>query len=213
MKKVIQKKLLHGKRELEIFEDKQVKVYFSTLTNIAEETISIYDLDEHYDRVLYRDLKWIIASVLSLIVSLKFFFDAISLMELFPVRPGMGFFLLALIFLGIYLYRHQDQIVFKFYKTEQPAIVFWNNKPDIQTFKGFIDELVTLIKKTRTNPNLTINDKLDIYLEQLSFLVDENVLSPDEAEKIFIRTKNRLEKKSNNNVVKLVKPQNSNKSL
>lgn len=204
MKTLIQKKLLNGKREFELIDDKHLRVKYSSVSKSNEETVELFNLEDKHERIVYREMKWAVIAAPLCLLGFKFGYDAIKFPDAFPIFIAAAFLFAAAMAIVRYVVVQQDQIVIRFHQTQNPAVVFWNCKPTKEEFGDFVNELTSAVSKLRVNPNLRPEEKLDIYLRHLRFLCDESVLSEHEAQEIYDRTALKMLNKENT-VVSLVR--------
>ncbi|RMG59751.1 MAG: hypothetical protein D6717_01105 [Gammaproteobacteria bacterium] len=105
----------------------------------------------------------------------------------------MALWLISLIFVFVYTYKSYDKIIFKRWQDDVPVFFIYNNNPDRDSFHDFYSQLTEKIRKTRVNPKLSAPQKLEVYSKHLQFLVDEDVISPQEAKDIYERKRMRMD--------------------
>lgn len=193
---------LFDRRTYEI-KEKELIVTHEGLSSGTQHSFEIFDLSETTVREFKREWAWFIAGILCFLPSLKFVFDAIKLGALFPIYPAVTFWVISAILLIMFFDRSYDKLIFTNWKTGEGMFVIWNNKPNKVEFNRFMEELVREIKETKINPKLSPEQKLDIYADSLSFLVNEEVISSEEAEAILQRKEKEM-KQSKSNILKIV---------
>lgn len=205
MPSLTQKKLFNGKREFTINDGKSITSKYSSISSANEETIELFKLDIKYERIVYRELKYLVITVPLLLIGLNFLYDAIHFPDPVPYAIAGMFLIPGAISIFYFFICQQDQIIIRYHQSQNAALIFWRNRPNKEEFDIFIAELITETKKQTIDPNLNYRQKLEIYAKYLEFLANENVLTEQEAQKIYDRTENRLKKESSSSVVSLVK--------
>jgi hypothetical protein len=163
----------------------------------------IFDLADTTERYFERAWGWLAAAAALALFSIPFVADAIHLRAGFPLVAA------ALCWLGVaclwlaYLDKSYDKIVFNHWQTGKGVFVIWNNNPNKAEFERFVGALLEKIRSIRVNPKLSPEQKLDIYGRQLAFLVQENVLTAEEA-KAFYERKEKAFARDKANVVSIV---------
>lgn len=179
----------HGpffKRRYEIA-DNEIVITDRRLAGGGTSRFQIFELSDKTEREISRRPGWLAAAAIAAIPAGLFIKDAISMQATFPLVPA-GFFLVCSLALSMmYFYQSYDKIIFNNWQTGKWMFVIWNNKPNKAAFDAFYEALVEEIRKTRVNPRISPEQRLDIYAKQLQFLVEETVLSADEARKILER--------------------------
>jgi len=198
-------RFLGGIRKYELIDDKQLKTTFSTLAGKNIEVIDLYQLDNKYERIVYREIKWVLAALFTALITCKFIYDAVIYTDDFPVNFALFFFALTATFMVAYFFNHHDQLVFRIYQSSDPGLLLWATKPNENEATNFADVLVKRIDRLKVNPNSSPAEKLEVYGNSLSFLCDENVISEKEAEQIFERTRKKFERSSKGNVLSIAK--------
>lgn len=198
------------KRTYEII-DKEILVTNQTLTHGETNKYPLFDLSENTIREFRREWAWLIIATFCLLPSFAFIHDAISLRVLYPLIAATGLFLLALVFVFIFYRKSYDKIIFKRWQNDTGAFVIWNNKPNKELFAAFVDQLLLEIKQTKINPKLSDEERLSLYKDQLQFLVDETVISKNEAIEILER-KRRVLAKASSNIVGIVSSSSESKT-
>ena len=200
--KLVQRHGLFRKRVYEIAENELV-IENSTFTAGDTARYEIFDLSERTERYFRRDLRWIVGAVVVALFGSIFAWDAIKLGATFPLiatglclalAAGMG---------AMYVERSYDQVIFTHHQTGNRIFILWNNKPNKAEFQRFYDALIDKIRALRVNPKATPQQKLDLYARQLFFLVQEEVLTPDEA-KVAYERKEKAFAKERANVISIV---------
>jgi len=199
-----QKKFLNGKREFYLDDDKTIKVKFSSFSKTNEETIELFNLEDKFERIVYREIKYLIAFVPMFLIGCKFLYDAFIFPDVFPFAVSGLFLIPAALSLVYFFVLQQDQIIIRYYQSSDAALLIWNNRPNNKECAEFVSRLVETIKKLKLNPKLDNEKKLEIYSRYLEFLTDEKVLSEKEAKQIFDRTAKRMKKEASSSVVSLV---------
>ena len=147
----------------------------------------IFDLAEATERYYERAWRWIAGAAILVLFSIPFVVDAIRLGAGFPlVAAGMCWLGAAALGYG-YLERSFDKVVFNHWQTGKGLFVVWYNKPSKQAFEAFMDALIEKVRTTRVNPKLSPEQKLEVYGRSLAFLVQEQVLTADEASSFYER--------------------------
>src|SRR5438093_12525556 len=183
--KLVQRRGLH-KRTYEIVAD-QVVLESQTLTTGWTTRYQIFDLADATERQFKRDWRWLAGAIVCALFSIPLVSDAIGLRAFFPLIGA------ALCWLGAgalwlqYLEKSYDNIIFVHGQTGNGVFVIWNNKPDKAACDDFCNTLLDKIRRTRVNPKLTTEQKLEVYGRHLALHVQENVLSADEARTFFER--------------------------
>ncbi len=185
-------------------ENKEINVRYASIVSSNEETISLFDLDPNFIQIDHREIKYLLFGVLLFLSSIPIFVNAYNLRE-----PGVTmfalFFIIPALFCFIEYFRKSfKQVIVKYYNNGENAILFWLNSPKKEDYEKFINELVDRINSVKLNPRLSISEKLEIYFNNLSFLVDEKVITEEECNSIMNRTENNINKQTAD-VVKIVK--------
>lgn len=194
-----------GTRKYQLIDGKQLKTTFSKLSGKNIEIVELYSLENKYERIVYREIKWVLAAICTALITCKFAYDAFIFSDPFPVNFALFFATFTAILVAVYFINHHDQLVFRLYQSSDPGLLIWATKPTEEEAIRFADNLVKSIDKLKVNPNLTLDKKLEIYANSLSFLCDEEVISEKEAEQIYERTRKRFEKLSKGSVVSIAK--------
>jgi len=205
--RLLQKRLIIGRRIFEIFDGKEISVSFKNLTKSSESTIRIFDLDPKTERIVRKELSWLIAAVVFTLLSVTGLIEAIEKMALNESLFTLVFLIPGIMCWFNYLQKSYDMIIVKYYNNGEPALYFWNNKPNKSEFERFIQNLIELINNLKVDPRLSPTRRLEIYSQYLQFLCDEDVLSSTEAEQILNRKKKKMKATvvNKDNVVSLVK--------
>ena len=198
-------RIFGGSRKYELIDGKQLRTTFSRLSGKNVELVELYNLENKYERIIYREIKWLIVAICTGLLACKFAYDAIVFPDPFPTNFALFFSVLTGALVAIYFINYHDQLVFRIYQSSEPGLLIWATKPKETEAISFADSLVSAISKLKVNPNLTPDKKLEIYANSLSFLCDEDVLSEKEAEQIFERTRKKLEKSSKASVISIAK--------
>ena len=200
--KLVQRHGLFSKRTYEIV-GSEIVIENDRLTSGDTARYQIFDLAEATDRYFVRDWRFLAGAVVLALFSIPFVLDAVHL------RTGFPLFAAALCWLGAaacayaHLEKSYDQIVFNHWQTGKGVFVIWNNKPDKAAFNAFRDALVEKIRSLRVNPKLGPEQKLEVYGRSLAFLVQEEVLTAEEAKALYERKEKALAR-DRANVISLV---------
>lgn len=198
-------RIFGGTRKFELIDGKQLKTTFSRLSGKNIELIDIYNLENKYERIIYREVKWIILATFTALITCKFAYDAVIFPDPFPINFALFFAALTATLVVIYFINYHDQIVFRLYQSANPGLLIWASKPSESEALKFADDLVSAINKLKINPNLSPDKKLEIYSNSLSFLCDEGVISEHEAQQLFERTRKKMERTNKGSVVSIAK--------
>ena len=191
--KLEQRHGLFHRRTYEII-DKEILITSRTLSSGETTKYQIFDLSDTTVREFKREWGWIVLALLSFVPSISFISDAINLKVSYPLVPAAGFWLVSVAFVLLYLNKSYDKIIFKRWQNDSGLFVIWNNKPNKEKFDAFYEKLMEEIKKTKVNPKLSSEQKLELYANHLQFLADEDVISGEEAEEIYSRKKKAMDK-------------------
>jgi len=163
----------------------------------------IFDLSDTTDRYFTRAWRYLAGALALAAFSIPFVIDAVQLRTGFPLAgAALCWIGAALCALG-YVSKSYDQIVFNHWQTGKGVFVVWNNKPNRAEFERFMEALVGKIRSLRVNPRATPAQRMEIYGRHLSFLVQEGVLTGDEARGFYARKEQALER-DKANVIALV---------
>jgi hypothetical protein len=155
-------------------------------------------------RYQIRDWRYLAGAVVLALFSIPFVTDAMHLRTGFPLLAAALCWLGAAACAYAHLEKSYDQIVFNHWQTGKGVFVIWNNKPDQAAFQAFRDSLLEKIRSLRVNPRLSPEQKLEVYGRSLAFLVQEEVLTADEA-KAFYERREKAFAREQANVITLVR--------
>jgi hypothetical protein len=203
--KFSQRRVFGGSRTFELVNPRQLKITFKRLSGSNIELIDLYNLDLKYERIVYREIKWLVLAVIAMAMVVMAGYTAYDNASTAPLGTAILFGGISIALICLFIHRGQDQYVFRVYQSDEPGLLMWANKPSLDAATAFADHLVELINKQRLDPRMSDEDRLEVYANHLGFLVDEEVLSEKEAEQIFVRKQKRLAKASSKRVVSLVK--------
>lgn len=146
-----------------------------------QERFSLFELSDNTEREMHREWAWIVIAALVALLSLPFFQDAIQLRAMGPAWVAGGVLAAAGVCVFMYFKRSWDRVIFRRWQDNRSAFVMWHNQPDAREFESFYGTLIDLVRRARLNPRMTPDQKMDVYTQHLQFLVDENVVSADQA--------------------------------
>ena len=194
MDKLEQKKLLKGAMEFEIVEDGRLKVCRSSITRTNEEFFKLFELDHKCDKYRDRPVKFIVMALLVASPAIVFIIDMIETMDIVSLYFSLVFLVPALGFLTAYFLNKTDVVVYRYRNNSNTAFTLWNNTPNSSDLNKFTNILSKQIENSRIDPDASKEQKLEIYKDALEFLLVEDVLTDEEAETAFNRTRDNLSK-------------------
>lgn len=192
MKSIEQKKLMQGQKRVEILEQGRVRVICSSMKGKNEEFFNLFDLDYQSDKYFHRPLKFLILAIIFAVISTPFLVEAVKGLDLAPLYVGLIFLVPAIVFIQQYFYQMTDLVVYRFHNNGNVAIALWNHLPNDKELNDFLETFSKEIKDARIRPGLDNAKKLEIYKNNLEFLLDEGVITEEEAVSIYERNKERL---------------------
>lgn len=192
MDKLEQKKLLKGTMEFEIVEDGRLKVCRSSITRTNEEFFKLFELDHKCDKYRDRPVKFIVLALLVASPAFVFLIDMIQTLDIVSFYFSLVFLVPALGFLLAYFVNKTDIVVYRYRTNSNTAFTLWNDTPNRTVLNQFINLLSKKIEGSRIDPDSSKEQKLEIYKDALEFLLVEDVLTEEEAEKAFNRTRDNL---------------------
>jgi hypothetical protein len=207
MKSIEQKKFMQGRKKVEILEQGRVRVTHSSMKGKNEEVFNLFDLDYQSDKYFHRPLKFLVMAVIFSVPSIPFLVEALKNLDLVPFYVSLIFLVPALICIQQYFYKITDLVVYRFHGNGNAAITLWSRLPNERELSEFLTTLTAEIRNLRIRPDLDNAKKLEIYKNNLEFLLEEGVINQDEAISIYERNKERL---LGNEKAKLFSIQSSN---
>lgn len=192
MKSIEQKKFMKGRKEVEILDQGRVRVTHSSMKGRNEEVFNLFDLNHQTDKYFHRPLKLLVMAAVFASLSAPFLIEAVKNLDVEPLYIGGFFVLPCIVCIQQYFYKVTDLVVYRFYNNGNAAITLWNSQPNKEDFEKFVETLSTEIKSIRIRPDLDNAKKLEIYKNNLEFLLEEGVITQDEAISIYERNKERL---------------------
>jgi len=192
MKKIEQKKFLQGRKKVEILENGKVRVTHSSLTGKNAEIFNLFDIDHQFDQYFHRPLKFLLMAAIFSAPSIPFLVETIKNRDLEPFYMSLIFLVPSLICIQQYFYNITDLVVYRFQGNGNAAITLWNGLPNERELSEFTTTLTEEIKSLRIRPDLDNAKKLEIYKNNLEFLLEEKVITQEEAISIYERSKKKL---------------------
>ena len=192
MYKLEQKKLLKGTMGFEIVEDGRIKVRRSSITRTNEEFFKLFELDHKCDKYRDRPVKFIVLALLVASPAIVFIIDMMETMDIVSFYFSLVFLVPALGFLAAYFLNKTDVVVYRHRNNSKAAFTLWNNTPNSSELNQFTNFLSRKIQDSRIDPDASKEQRLDIYKDALEFLLVEDVLTEEEAETAFNRTRDSL---------------------
>jgi hypothetical protein len=104
----------------------------------------------------------------------------------------------------MYFKRSWDRVIFRRWQDNRSAFVMWHDKPSAPEFETFYATLVDLIRRARLNPRMTPDQKMEVYTQHFQFLVDEDVVSAEQANQ-YLEQKRAALRSEQSKVISLVK--------
>jgi len=169
-----------------------------------QERFSLFELSDSTEREMHREWGWVVIAALVALLSVSFFQDAFRLRALVPAWIGFGVLAAATVCVFMYFKRSWDRVIFRRWQDNRSAFVMWHNKPGAQEFETFYSTLVDLIRRARLNPRMTPDQKMEVYTQHFQFLVDEDVVSAEQANQ-FLEQKRASLRSEQSKVISLVK--------
>ena len=207
MTSIEQKKFMQGRKKVEILDQGRVRVTHSSMKGKNEEVFNLFDIDHQSDKYFRRPLKLLVMAAIFAVPSIPFLIEALKNLDLVPFYVALIFLAPALICIQQYFYKITDLVVYRFQGNGNVAITLWNRLPNEKELGEFTTALSTEIKSLRIRPDLDNLKKLEIYKNNLEFLLEEGVITQEEAVSIYERNKERL---LGNKKAKLFSIQSSN---
>lgn len=192
MKLIQKKKLFKGEQIVEIVEEKKIRITYSTLFERKERSVDLFDLDPKFDKYYNRPIGKLITAGVLFLISSPFIYEAVTEASIVALLVSSLFVLPGLLYILIFYYQSADLIILRYRSTGSVAFSLWNNLPNSNEFEAFLNSLMKLVSTPRSNPRLSSEEKLELYLRHLEFLANENVITTSEAQSIYERSKEQL---------------------
>jgi hypothetical protein len=150
-----------------------------------QERFSFFELSENTEREMHREWPWLVAAALMIPLAALFVNDALRLQTWTPAWAATGIACAAVVCGYQYFRRSWDRVIFRRWQDDRSAFFMWYNKPDPEEFASFHDTLIDNIRRARLNPRMTPDQRMEIYTQHLQFLVDEGVVTTDQANELL----------------------------
>lgn len=192
MKIVQRKKLFKGVQVAEIVDEKKLKITYTSLFERKERSVDLFDFDPKIDKYYNRPVSKLITAGVAFLISSPFLYQAITESNLVALLVSAVLIFPALLYVLVFYYQSADLVILRYRSTGNVALSLWNNLPNSDEFDTFLNTLMKLVSAPRSNPRLSSEEKLEMYRRHLEFLANEGVITVDEAESIYERTKGQL---------------------
>ncbi len=169
-----------------------------------QERFSLFELSDSTEREMHREWGWVLLAVVVALLSGPFFQDAIQLRAMGAVWVALGVLGASGVCVFMYFKRSWDRVIFRRWQDNRSAFVMWHDKPNAAEFEAFYTNLTDLIRRSRLNPRMTPDQKMEVYTQHFQFLVDEDVVPADQANQ-FLEQKRASLRSEPSRVISLVK--------
>ncbi|MCP4746717.1 MAG: hypothetical protein GY874_11350 [Desulfobacteraceae bacterium] len=190
-----QRRFFSGKRDFYLTNKKEVAVNYSTLFRKEKYTVSLFELDHKPAIVHYKAYHWFSFAAIFSYFWLSYLASYIPVFEPYDTHGRLFFIIPALICLVLYKVKSYDFVSINYYQTKESALLLWKSNPSETEYELFFELLIEGIKNTQISPEMSEENKIDIYLKHLEFLVSEAVISETEAQEIMERIVNNIQNK------------------
>ena len=188
-----QSRFFCGKRKFDLTYEKEVIVQYSTLFRKEKYTVSIFELDHKPVIVRYKAYHWFGFATIFAYFWLTYLGSYIPIFEDSSAHGRLFFIIPTIICIVLYKVKSYDLISINYYQTRDPALLLWENNPSDAAYENFIELLTEEIKNTQISPEISDEDKLQIYSKHIDFLVSEAIISETEAREIMERLINKIQ--------------------
>jgi hypothetical protein len=169
-----------------------------------QERFSLFELSDSTEREMHREWGWVVIAVVVALLAGPFFQDAVRLRALAPAWIALGVLAVSTVCVFMYFKRSWDRVIFRRWQDNRSAFVMWHDKPSAPEFETFYATLVDLIRRARLNPRMTPDQKMEVYTQHFQFLVDEDVVSAEQANQ-YLEQKRAALRSEQSKVISLVK--------
>ncbi len=195
MEKYQQQRFVRGKLAVSLMEKGRLQLIINSVFERKHEVYNLFDLSEKFDREYRFPMKWAISSTLSLVVAAGFAFGGIHLPFIGALFASGLCFSVSVASLVKFFHQRVEHVYIRNRRTGEVAFTLWVDPNDHDSLDSFLISLTEEIHGARVHPDATNETRLEAYKDALEFLLNEQVLSGEEAKGLYDRTKSRMTEK------------------